>query len=138
VGFKPIEVKLLELADFGGDPDDCVEWLGSKIRGYGYVGIYGKTMLAHRASYEFFVGPIPVGLHLDHLCRNRSCINPTHLEPVTQGENNARALLYREDPGVCKNGHPRGEATDYRGYQKCLVCKKENWTRANKKRRSVV
>lgn len=138
MSFKPIEVKLIELADFGGDPDDCVEWLGSTIRGYGYVGVHGKTMLAHRASYEFFVGPIPEGLHLDHLCRNRSCINPTHLEPVSQGENNARALPYREDSDVCRNGHPYTGLTDYRGYKKCATCKQGNWTRANRKRQRVV
>jgi hypothetical protein len=66
----------------------CWEWTGAKMpTGYGHF--QGTT--AHRASYEMFVGPIPEGLHVDHLCMNKSCVNPAHLEPVTPAENNRRA-----------------------------------------------
>ena len=65
--------------------DECWEWRAF-IRPNGY-GQFNKNEYAHRVSYEEFVGPIPEGLVIDHLCRNRSCINPEHLEPVTQHEN---------------------------------------------------
>lgn len=74
----------------------CWTWTGSVLpSGYGKISTgplaaqSGTT--AHRAVYEAFVGPIPEGLHLDHLCRNRLCVRPDHLEPVTQAENNRRA-----------------------------------------------
>ena len=57
--------------------------------GYGHISVNGTMQLVHRLAYSMFV-PIPEGLVLDHLCRNRSCINPNHLEPVTVAENNLR------------------------------------------------
>lgn len=65
----------------------CWLWQGTLRAGYGRVKIGGRLQEAHRASYEHHVGPIPEGLVVDHLCRNRSCINPAHLEPVTEMEN---------------------------------------------------
>lgn len=67
--------------------DGCWLWEGALRGGYGRVKLDGRTQAAHRASYELHVGPIPSGLVLDHLCRNRSCVNPAHLEPVTTEEN---------------------------------------------------
>lgn len=91
--------------------DTCWLWLGALDKG-GY-GIFmsskeGIRFPAHRASYEIFKGKIPIGLQLDHLCRNRKCVNPNHLEPVTARENNRRgfsiaALNSRKTH--CKNGH---------------------------------
>ncbi|MBA2707160.1 MAG: HNH endonuclease [Gemmatimonadaceae bacterium] len=61
----------------------CWEWAGSRaVNGYGHFQHKGKTKSAHRALYEQLVGPIPDGHHLHHLCENRLCINPDHLEPV--------------------------------------------------------
>jgi hypothetical protein len=75
-----------------GDIGKCVEWGGTRDRnGYGVVGWNRKLLMAHRASYIVAYGFIPPGLHIDHLCRNKACINPMHLEAVTQAENNARA-----------------------------------------------
>jgi len=68
--------------------DNCWEWTGCKDSGgYGQVGIKGKMKPAHVISYNYFKGSIPKGLELDHLCRNKACVNPDHLEPVTHQEN---------------------------------------------------
>ena len=66
----------------------CWEWSGAKD-GDGYASMHyaGRCYRAHRFAYEQFVGPIPKGLVLDHLCRNRGCVRPDHLEPVTNAEN---------------------------------------------------
>ena len=70
----------------------CWLWTGTKQKnGYGSFGFKGRTVRAHRWSYEFHVGQIPDGLHIDHLCRVRNCVNPEHLEPVTHAENMRRA-----------------------------------------------
>jgi hypothetical protein len=78
----------------------CWEWSGTKgHHGYGRIcfGPYrpGARRFAHRVSFEYFIGPIPEGLHVDHLCRNPSCVNPTHLEAVTCGENIRRGMTGR-------------------------------------------
>lgn len=82
----------------------CTCWLfvdaGRENRnGYGRLRWNGKELMAHRLSYEAHVGPIPDGLLLDHTCRNRCCINPQHLEPVTVQVNTLRgkALLFGRD-----------------------------------------
>lgn len=73
-------------------PSGCVEFTGAiSSTGYGHVLREGKMVGAHRAAYELLVGPIPDGLHIDHLCCNRPCVNPAHLEPVTMQENLRRA-----------------------------------------------
>lgn len=72
-------------------PTGCIEFSGPRTPdGYGKIRVRYRHTSAHRAAYELFVGPIPEGLHIDHLCRNTSCVNPAHLEPVTPSENNRR------------------------------------------------
>lgn len=76
----------------------CWVWCGEINRnGYGRVWINGKRVMVHRVVYELLVGPIEVGLVLDHRCRNRRCCNPKHLEPVTVRENTLRgeAVLFQ-------------------------------------------
>jgi hypothetical protein len=75
----------------------CWEWQGYVMKsGYGQAGHNRRPQYVHRLSYAVFVGPIPDGLHIDHLCRNRRCIKPTHLEAVTQAENNRRSWEARK------------------------------------------
>ena len=86
--WMPWEQRLL--ASFATPSDGCWVWAGS-ITSEGYGSFYrGKNLKAHRVVYEFLVGPIPDGLTIDHLCRNKPCVNPAHLEVVTRAENIAR------------------------------------------------
>jgi hypothetical protein len=84
----------------------CHVWQGRKnAKGYGQVGRHG---LAHRVAYEAACGPIPDGLVIDHLCRNRACCNPAHMEPVTPGENVRRGNcppMVNARKTHCKSGH---------------------------------
>ena len=74
----------------------CWLWLGATTdNGYGSFWADGRSHRAHRFAYAQFVGPIPSGLTLDHLCRNRICVNPKHLEPVTDRENILRCRADR-------------------------------------------
>ena len=90
------------------DANGCVVWLGSKRPdGYGLIHHMGKHVRAHRFAYEQKYGTVPAGLVLDHLCRNRACVNPDHMEPVTIGENVNRGIKTNQNKGLthCKRGH---------------------------------
>lgn len=113
------------------DPSGCWSWTGQINRGgYGHIGLRRlQGQHAHRVIYELTYGPIPDGLHIDHLCRNRACVNPDHLEAVTNHENMLRGI---SRPAVnarktqCKRGHPFDEANTYRhrGTRHCRTCAK--------------
>lgn len=76
---------------YGGS---CWIWTGYAGRaGYGQIRVGGRNRPVHRAAYEYLVGPVPGGLHLDHLCRQPLCCNPAHLEPVTPAENTRRSPI---------------------------------------------
>jgi hypothetical protein len=68
----------------------CWKWKGGHRGQYGILGLLGKGWGAHRLSYELFVGPLPEGMTVDHLCRNTICVNPKHLEAVHGSENSRR------------------------------------------------
>jgi hypothetical protein len=95
---------------------DCWIWQGTRDgSGYGMFSDRTRNLWisrAHRWSYEFHVAEIPDGLELDHLCRNRACVNPWHLEPVTGLINIKRGAESRWT-GVCRNGHEYTEANTY-------------------------
>jgi hypothetical protein len=116
------------LASIRKDESGCWRWQkGKTANGYGRLTVDGRPRRAHRAAYEEFVGPIPDGLQLDHLCRVRDCVNPAHLEPVTSRENTLRG-----DTGParnaakteCSNGHPFDVANISwdRGKRRCRTC----------------
>lgn len=86
--------------DYSGE---CWEWTAAlNSRGYGVVSIDGKLHLAHRVSYERNMAPIGEGLTIDHLCRNKRCVRPSHLEPVPLAVNIQRKW---EAYTSCKRGH---------------------------------
>lgn len=100
-------------------PTGCWEWTGQIKAGYGRLS--GAS--AHRISYEVFIGPIPSGLTLDHLCYNPPCVNPDHLEPVTAIENLRRQRSASKTE--CKSGHPYDELNTYirpSGHRDCRAC----------------
>ena len=92
--------------------DYCWDWTGSRAsQGYGqaYIAPPNVKVQAHRFAYEQLVGPIPKGLTIDHLCRNRMCVNPAHLEPVTCRENVLRGVgltAANARKTECIRGHP--------------------------------
>lgn len=90
------------------DPETgCWVWQRATAAGYGRIKFRGRLDLAHRVSWTLFRGEIPEGMTIDHLCRNRACINPHHLEPVTHSENCKRAVPFRTpvSDDVCIRGH---------------------------------
>lgn len=89
---------------------ECWLWTGARDwNGYGQTAIGHVNLRAHRVAYELERGPIPDGLTLDHLCRNPPCVNPSHLEPVTSGENTMRGdtpASVNAAKTHCPSGHP--------------------------------
>lgn len=104
----------------------CWPYQGPLTDGYGRLWLDGANQLAHRISYQELVGAIPEGLQLDHLCRNRACVNPDHLEPVTVRENVLRgegptAVAARRER--CPRGHELRERRRGTAIQRfCAEC----------------
>ena len=112
--------------DPGVSSADCWLWRGAKDRGgYGHLKVNGHLARAHRFLYQLLVGPIPKGLTLDHLCRNRACVRPSHLEPVTLRVNLQRGVWPNAHKTHCLKGHPYDEQNTYsdsRGWRNCRAC----------------
>ena len=110
--------------------DECWEWQAAVFptTGYGACWYGGRVTTAHRAVYEIMREPIPKGLHIDHLCRNRRCCNPWHMETVTCRTNIHRGLsptAVHVNVTHCPSGHPYDEAnTSYspQGWRRCRAC----------------
>jgi len=147
VGFRGSEEERfwakVQIADNG-----CWLWTGAKTKGYGTFGLARKSgatknllVKAHRWAYEYCIGPIPEGLEPDHLCRNCACVNPWHLEPITQVQN-----VYRSDSIsslnaqklFCKSGHSNWRHTIHKNgrlKRRCITCERiRERTRPRRKR----
>ena len=108
--------------------DACWNWIGAiNEKGYGLFRFNGKTSKAHRVSYILTFGGIDDNMVMDHLCRNRKCVNPKHLDPVTQKENIGRGLSGKVNNSQSRKTHcPKGH--EYSGVSKigtriCHKCK---------------
>lgn len=111
-------------------PNGCWVWQGRITpAGYGMIFYKRRSFYSHRVSYELHKGAIPAGLHVDHLCRNRACCNPAHLEPVTCRENIHRSPIavaaLNAEKTHCSRGHEFTEANtilEARGQRSCRTC----------------
>lgn len=106
----------------------CMEWQGKLgTDGYGRVLVaHRRERVAHRVAWESVRGPVPDGLQLDHLCRNRRCVNLDHLEPVPQRENLRRGVHANRGKTHCPRGHAYDEANTYQINGKgrhCRTCR---------------
>jgi hypothetical protein len=129
----------------------CWVWTAAKSgSGYGQIFYRGRQQNAHRVAYQLLVGAITPGLELDHLCRNRPCVNPAHLEPVTSSENKRRSPLtgrgrHANRPGgnngnglrtACRQGHAFTPANTYQRAdgRRCRTCNRDSAARTQKVR----
>lgn len=119
----------------------CWRWTGRLCRdGYGRIG----AASAHRVYYELIKGSVAPGLTLDHLCRNRWCVNPDHLEPVSNRDNILRGESFsavNARKTHCQKGHPFTPETTYlkkNGHRTCKTCHKETASRRRRTRESEV
>lgn len=124
--------RMARLTDQRGH-EDCWPWLGNiALTGYGRISIGNRLQYAHRIAYTLAKGPILGGLTIDHLCRNRACVNPAHLEMVTLSENIRRAGLHgiaaiHAVKDTCPQGHPYDGLYVHSGRRQrtCRTCARE-------------
>jgi len=134
---RPADERFFEKVLLGEAPTtrpelgSCWLWTASTVYGYGQFKPVSRQRphRAHRWAYEYLIGPVPVGLELDHLCRVRRCVRPSHLEPVTTRENLLRGeTITARNAAVtsCPAGHPYDEKNTYRwprtGVRHCRAC----------------
>lgn len=134
-------MKRLSEVDYIEDENGCWIWqLGKSGGGYGvkWDRVRRKQMGAHRWYYEQANGEIPDGMCIDHLCRVRACVNPDHLEAVTNSANLGRGPRVAGDE--CKRGHKRTEENTYftpDGRRRCRVCTRSYMSEYHQRRKAV-
>ena len=113
---------------------ECWLWTRSlTTAGYAEFSVGGRPVLGHRWSYEQVHGSIPIGLEMDHLCRTRSCVRPSHLEAVTRRENLLRGNTITAAHAAktnCPSGHPYSFENTYctpKGFRQCRTCRAAHW-----------
>jgi hypothetical protein len=113
---------------------NCWNWIACKSKkGYGQFSLNSRDTPAHRFSYELYKGKIQNGLQIDHLCRNRGCVNPRHLESVTlqenikRGETGIKSGMLQKSKTHCPKGHEYNHSNTYvyKNERQCRVCKRE-------------
>ena len=127
----------------------CWEWRGKlNADGYGYILVGSRSdqsrkyVFAHRFAFERFRGSIPAGEEIDHLCKHRSCVNPTHLQSLSHLENVRRsgaAEAHRQQMRArtqCRNGHDYNQSNVYlyRGKRYCRACRKKSELKRQRRR----
>jgi hypothetical protein len=118
-------------------PGECWEWTARLVKGYGAFSENGKQPYVHRRTWTLLVGKIADGLEVDHLCLNKACCNPAHLEPVTHRENMIRYGKNKPFPSRCRNEHELAGANlaiTPGGRWRCRECTRTS-SRATKERR---
>lgn len=118
--------RFFAMVDPSGSRDSCWIWTGHvDKKGYGKFW-FQRSVSAHRWAYEFLRGDVPAGLMLDHLCENPPCVNPWHLDPVTNLENQKRSKNTFAGRTHCKNGHPLSGDNlypwSYTQQRMCVTC----------------
>lgn len=144
---RPLTERFWKFVPMVNGADACWPWLGAKKLGYGRIADSaspgarrGLQLAAHRVSYQMLKGPIPEGLELDHLCNNRACVRPDHLEPVTKSENGKRGFLrgrrftsFAAENAAktsCIRGHLYTPENTYRigaNGRGCIECRRLRW-----------
>lgn len=144
MAFSRDQIERLFWRKIGKTADGCWEWTGNKYpHGYGRLTLAKQSMYPHRVSYEIHKGRIPDGLHIDHLCRNRACCNPEHLEAVTCGENLRRSPIAPATLNAakthCNYGHEYTEANTVitPTGRNCRTCRRWHEHRVAAKRRGL-
>lgn len=124
-------------------PGECWSWKACKNRdGYGTVRFLGVSRLAHRIAFLLVRGEIPKGMQIDHVCRNRWCVNPLHMDIVTSSENTKRARPWHPELAKthCPKRHPyddKNTKRDRRGHRFCRACHAEDQRRRDRRIRYI-